>query len=82
MALSGELEKMKLTPTTIDTLATVTLEKVDNNWTISAVHLDVNAVVPGIDRSQFETAAESAKRHCPVSRLLKADISMNASLKG
>jgi osmotically inducible protein OsmC len=80
MALSAQLSTMNFTPETLRTKATVSLEKLDAGWTISKVHLDVTARVPGISSSAFEAAAASAKDNCPVSRLLKAEITMTASL--
>ena len=81
MALSAQLGTMNFTPQSLRTTATLTLEKLEAGWTISKVHLDVAARVPGISPSAFESAAASAKANCPVSRLLKAEITMNASLE-
>ena len=72
MALSGELEKKNLKAETIDVKAQVTLE----NLTISAVHLSVTLNVPGANKNQIDEAAQIAKKNCPVSRLLKAEITM------
>ncbi len=81
MALSAQLSTMNFTPESIRTKAAVSLEKLDGGWTISKVHLDVAAKGPGISSSAFESAAASAKANCPVSRLLKAEITMTASLE-
>jgi osmotically inducible protein OsmC len=81
MALSAQLSTMNFTPDSIQTKAAVTLEKLEAGWTISRVHLDVAAKVPGISFSAFEAVAASAKANCPVSRLLKAEITMTASLE-
>lgn len=81
MALSGQLGNAGLTAESIETTATVRLEKTDAGFTITAVHLDVTARVPGADRSAFETAANNAKAGCPVSRLLKAEITLEARLE-
>ena len=81
MALSAQLGTMNVTPDKLRTLATVTLEKLDAGWTISRIHLDVTARIQGISPAAFESAASSAKANCPVSRLLKADITMTASLE-
>ena len=81
MALSAQLGTMNFTPQSLRTTATLTLEKLDAGWTISKIHLDVSARIPGISPSAFESAAASAKANCPVSRLLKAEITMNASLE-
>jgi lipoyl-dependent peroxiredoxin len=81
MALSAQLSTINFTPDSLRTKATVTLEKLDAGWTISKIHLDVAARVPGISSAAFEAAAASAKANCPVSRLLKAEITMTASLE-
>ncbi|HEY6189515.1 MAG TPA: OsmC family protein [Pyrinomonadaceae bacterium] len=81
MALSGQLGNAGLTAESINTTAAVKLEKTDAGFTITAVHLDVTARVPGADRQAFETAANNAKAGCPVSRLLKAEITMEAKLE-
>lgn len=81
MALSGQLGNAGLTAESINTTATVTLEKTDAGFTITTVHLDVKARVPGADQQAFETAANNAKAGCPVSRLLKAEITMSAQLE-
>jgi osmotically inducible protein OsmC len=59
----------------------VTLEQVSGNWTISRVHLENEAWVPGISADQFQQVAAGAKANCPVSRLLRADISLTAKLE-
>jgi lipoyl-dependent peroxiredoxin len=80
MALSGQLGNAGLTADSINTSAAVTLEKTDAGFTITKVHLDVTAKVPGASEDAFQTAANNAKAGCPVSRLLKAEITMTASL--
>ena len=80
MALSAHLGGMKLTPERLEATATVTLEQVDGNWTISKIHLDLTGKVPGISKADFESAAAAAKANCPVSRLLKAEITLDAKL--
>jgi osmotically inducible protein OsmC len=81
MALSGQLGSAGLTPESIRTTATVNLEKTEAGFTITAVHLEVAARVPGADRGAFEKAANDAKAGCPVSRLLNAQITMAATLE-
>ena len=81
MALSAQLGTMNFTPQSLKTSARLTLEKLDAGWTISKIHLDVSARIPGITASAFESAAASAKANCPVSRLLKAEITMDARLE-
>ena len=81
MALAGQLNSAGLTVETIKTTATVTLEKTADGFKISAVHLEVSAKVPGADRQAFEKAAGDAKTGCPVSRLLNANVTMDARLE-
>src|SRR5436853_4964731 len=81
MALSGQLGNAGMTAEEINTTATVTLEKTDAGFTITSVHLDVTAKIPGASPEAFETAANNAKAGCPVSRLLKAAHRMEAKLQ-
>jgi osmotically inducible protein OsmC len=81
MALSGQLGNAGMTAESIATTATVNLEKTDAGFTITAVHLDVKAKIPGADKTAFDTAANNAKAGCPVSRVLNATITMNATLE-
>jgi lipoyl-dependent peroxiredoxin len=81
MALSAQLGTMNLTPQSLRTTATLSFEKLDAGWTISKIHLDVAGRVPGISAEAFESAAQSAKANCPVSRVLRAEITMTASLE-
>lgn len=81
MALSAQLGTMNVTPQSLRTNATLTFEKLDAGWTISKIHLDVAGRVPGISAEAFQSAAQSAKANCPVSRVLKAEITMTASLE-
>ena len=80
MALSAELERAELTPESVSTNSTLTFEKTDAGFTITTIHLDVVAKVPGADQEAFAKIAESAKRGCPVSRVLNAEITMDAKL--
>ncbi len=82
MALSAQLAGANLTPSSIETAATLSLEKLDSGWTITAVHLDVVGRVPNADQAAFQKAAENAKSGCPVSKVLKANITMDAKLEG
>jgi osmotically inducible protein OsmC len=82
MALSKQLEDAGMRAESINTTAAVRLEKTDAGFTITKVHLDVTARIPGADSAAFETAANNAKAGCPVSRLLKADITLEAKLEG
>jgi lipoyl-dependent peroxiredoxin len=81
MALSAQLGTMGLTPESIRTSAAVSLDKVGDGFSITAVHLTVKAKVPGADAPQFETAANNAKAGCPVSKVLNATITMDATLE-
>lgn len=81
MALSGQLGQANLTAESIRTTASVTLEKTDAGFTVTSVHLDVKAKVPGADAEAFSKAANNAKAGCPISRLLKAEITMEANLE-
>jgi osmotically inducible protein OsmC len=82
MALSGELGKAGMTPERIETTAAVTLETVDGKPTVTKSHLTVKARVPGADPAKFIEVANRAKAGCPISRLLKAEITMEAKLEG
>jgi len=82
MALSAQLGGASLTPASIETSATLTMEKLESGWTITAVHLDVVGRVPGADEAAFAKAAENAKAGCPVSKVLNAKITMSAKLEG
>ena len=82
MALSAELGQAGLTPDSIATSAALTMERLEAGWTVTAIHLDVVAKVPGSDRARFEAAAQTAKAGCPISRLLNAKITMAAKLEG
>ena len=80
MALSAQLTNAGTPPESVKTEATVTLEKTDAGFTVTGVHLDVTARVPGATQESFDTAANNAKTGCPISRLLNATITMSAKL--
>ena len=80
MALSGQLGQAGLTAESIRTTASVRLEKTDAGFAITSVHLEVRAKVPGADQQAFDKAAQNAKAGCPVSKVLKAEITMDAAL--
>lgn len=80
MALSAQLENAGMTAESIDTIAKLTLDKTDAGFTITAVHLDVKVKIPGADKAKFDEAAQNAEKGCPVSRVLKAAITMDAQL--
>src|SRR5437879_12885465 len=81
MALSAQLGSADLTPESINTTATLTMEKLDAGFTITAIQLDVTARVPKADEAAFNKAAEDAKSGCPVSNVLTAKITMNDKLE-
>lgn len=81
MALSAALEGAGFTADTLTTTAALTLENLpQTSWTITAIQLNTTAKVPGISPEQFATIASGAKANCPVSRLLKAEITLDAKL--
>jgi lipoyl-dependent peroxiredoxin len=80
MALSGQLEAAGMVPERLEVTATVTLDKVDGGFAVTASHLDLTATIPGADPEKFKTAAENAKAGCPISKLLKAEITLDAKL--
>ena len=81
MALSLMLGQAGMTPEKIETHAAVTLDKVGEGFEITASHLDVVAKIPGADSAKFLEVANKAKAGCPVSKLMKANITMNARLE-
>jgi osmotically inducible protein OsmC len=81
MALSLQLGEAGMVPQSIETTATVTLDKSDGGFSITAVHLDVRARIPGAEKQAFEKAANAAKEGCPVSKVLNAKITMDAHLE-
>ena len=81
MALSAQLEGAGIKADSLATTATVTLDKVDDGFSITAVHLDVVAKIPGKPQQAFDTAAANAKAGCPVSKVLNAKITMDARLE-
>jgi len=80
MALSGQLGGQGMTAESITTTAAVSLEKLEKGWTVTKIHLDVVAKIPGGDKAKFDAAAANAKAGCPISRLLNAEITMTAKL--
>ena len=80
MALSFQLAGAGFTADALNTTAVLTLEPVDGNQTITKIVLQLSATIPGISAEQFQALAETAKANCPVSRVLKADISLEATL--
>ncbi len=80
MALSLILGEAKLVAAHMETTAQVTLEQVTGGYAITAVHLTLTAKIPGADQETFEKLAAAAKANCPGSKLLKADITLDATL--
>ena len=81
MALSLMLGEAGLTPERIETHADVTLDRIGTGFEITASHLTVTARIPGADDAKFQEIANKAKTGCPVSKLLKAKITMSAKLE-
>jgi osmotically inducible protein OsmC len=81
MALSLILGEAGLTAERMETTADVTLDKVADGYAITKVHLTLRAKIPGADRAKFDELAAKAKAGCPVSKLLKAEITLDATLE-
>ncbi len=80
MALSMVLGEAGMTASAIDTRATVTLDQVDGGFAVTRSHLDVTVSVPGADEAQVREACETAKANCPISKLLTAEVTMDATV--
>jgi osmotically inducible protein OsmC len=80
MAMSLILGEANLKADKMETQADVTLEKVPDGFAITRVHLTLKAKIPGIDNAKFQELAAKAKAGCPVSKLFKADITLDAGL--
>ncbi len=81
MALSAQLGAAGMTPESIRTTASVTLEKVGEGFSVTSSHLEMTAKIPGAERAAFQKAAEAAKSGCPISKLLNAKITLDAKLE-
>ncbi len=81
MALSGQLEKANLKADSLDTTATVMMEKLEKGPTVTEIHLEVTAKIAGATEDAFMKAANEAKENCPISRLLDTKITMDAKLE-
>jgi lipoyl-dependent peroxiredoxin len=81
MAFSAELGKAGLTPDSIATTATITMEKTDAGFTVVESHLDVTAKVKGADKAKVLEIANAAKAGCPISRVLNAKVTMDATIE-
>ena len=80
MALSGQLGQRGMTVESLDVTATVTIEKQDIGFTVVESHLDLVARIPNADNGKFDEAVKAAKEGCPISRLLKTNITLSARL--
>lgn len=80
MQLSALLGKAGLVPDQIATTAVVTFENLDQGWTVTESHLEVNASIPGATTESFAKLAEDAKTGCLMSRLLNTTVTMVAKL--
>src|ERR1700728_1487371 len=80
MALSNELGQAGITPKKLEATAAITLEAGAGGFSITKSHIDLVAEIPGVDKAKFETAVKSAEKNCPVSKLLKAEISVTSKL--
>lgn len=81
MALSGQLGAAGLVAESLETTCTVTLEKVGEGFEVTKSHLELVARIPGADQAAFDTAAKNAETGCPISKLLKAEITLDAKLE-
>jgi len=81
MALSAELGKANLVAESLKVTATVSLDKLDAGWTVTESHLELSGRVPGASRDDFDKAAAAAETGCPISRLLRAKITLDAKLE-
>jgi osmotically inducible protein OsmC len=81
MALSAQLGEAGMTAESIRTSATVSLDKGEGGFAITAVHLELVARIPGASQQAFEAAANKAKQGCPVSKVLNAKITLEAKLE-
>jgi osmotically inducible protein OsmC len=80
MALSAQLESAGMTAEKLEVTATVKLEKLDSGFAVTESNLELIAHIPGADPAKFESAADNAKKGCPISKLLNARISLSAKL--
>jgi osmotically inducible protein OsmC len=80
MALSAELGKAGLTPESVETTANLTFESKEGKFTITKIHLVTSAKVPTATQEAFMKAANDAKAGCPISRVLRAEITLTATL--
>jgi osmotically inducible protein OsmC len=81
MALAFQLTGAGKPPESLDTRAEVSLEQVEGGFKISTVALTLKAKVPGLSQDEFKKLADTAKANCPVSKVLNATITLDATLE-
>jgi len=81
MALSNQLGEQGMKAESLNTTATVTIEKLDTGFAITEVHLDLTARIPQADEAKFNTAVEAAKTGCPISKLFNTKITLQSKLE-
>lgn len=81
MALSNELGKAGMVPKKLEATATISLDNVSGSFAITKSHIDLVADIPGANPEKFKAAVKAAETGCPVSKLLKAEITVSAKLK-
>lgn len=79
MALGAGLEKEGFAPTSVETQAACTIDKVGEGFKITTMKLTVRAVVPGIDDARFQSVAQATKEGCPVSAALNGNVQIELS---
>jgi osmotically inducible protein OsmC len=80
MALSLVLGDAGLTADNLEATAEVTLDESDHGFSVAAVYLELRGKVPGVDATMFAQLAQGANANCPVSKVLNADITLEAEL--
>jgi len=81
MALAFQLQTAGFTPTALSTEAAVSLDSADGGFAITKSALTLRAKIPGIDQAKFDELAKAAELNCPVSKLMKAEITLDATLE-
>ena len=81
MALSNQLAQAGFKAESLETKCTITLEKTDSGFGITQSHLELKAKIPGATKEAFDTAVKNAETGCPVSKLYKTNITVNALLE-
>jgi osmotically inducible protein OsmC len=81
MALSAQLAQAGLTATSLDTVCTISLEKKESGFEVTESHLELKAKIPGATKDAFDKAVHNAETGCPVSKLYKTSITVNAVLE-